>query len=129
VLGERDVQNRCISLLSIFGDVAGNPSVRKKRCPVTPCVPARRDGRYNLGWPSPLFFLNELLYGSSKLPLASVEGPYDVEHLATFFLRFSLFNKELVEQLPSVVAAAAYCLAVSMLRAAPWVSSYRTHLQ
>jgi hypothetical protein len=46
VLGERKLQNRCASRLSIFEDVAGNPSIRKKSCPVTPCVPARRDGRY-----------------------------------------------------------------------------------
>jgi hypothetical protein len=46
VLGEQDVQNRYVSRLSTFENVAVNPSVRKRRCLVTPCVPARRDGRY-----------------------------------------------------------------------------------
>jgi hypothetical protein len=58
VLGEREVQNRCVLRLSIFGDVAGNPSVRRKRCPVTPCVPARRDGRY----------MNSVLQNLAHLP-------------------------------------------------------------
>jgi hypothetical protein len=43
MLGEGEMQNRCAAWLSIFEDVAGNPGIRKKRRPVTPCVPARRD--------------------------------------------------------------------------------------
>jgi hypothetical protein len=43
VLGERESQNGYTSRLAILEDVAGNPSVRKKKCPATPCVPARRD--------------------------------------------------------------------------------------
>jgi hypothetical protein len=46
MLAERDVQNECASCLSYFDDVTGNPSIRKKRCPATPCVPARRDRHY-----------------------------------------------------------------------------------
>jgi hypothetical protein len=44
VLGKQDVQNRCKSRLSIFEDVAGNPIVRKKKCPITPYVLALREG-------------------------------------------------------------------------------------
>jgi WD40 repeat protein len=49
VLGERELQSGCASRFSIFKDVAGNPSIRKERCPGTPCVPARRDGHYHKG--------------------------------------------------------------------------------
>jgi hypothetical protein len=46
VLGERELHNGCVSRFSIFKDVTSNPSTREKRCPGTPCVPARRDGHY-----------------------------------------------------------------------------------
>jgi hypothetical protein len=59
MLGEREPQNECTSRLSIFEGVAGNPSIRKKRCPATPCVPARRDGPYVL-------FLSVLVYPGSS---------------------------------------------------------------
>jgi hypothetical protein len=46
-LGEQELQNGYALRLSIFEDATGNPSIRKKRCPATPCVPARRDGHYH----------------------------------------------------------------------------------
>ena len=45
VLGVPELQNGCGLLLFIFKDVAGNPIVRKRKCPITPCVPALREGR------------------------------------------------------------------------------------
>jgi hypothetical protein len=48
MLRGRELQNRCAPCLSIFEDVAGSLSIRKKRCPVTPCVPACRRTLYCL---------------------------------------------------------------------------------
>jgi hypothetical protein len=46
VLEERELQNGYALLMSVFKRAGDNPSVRKTRCPVTPCVPARLDRRY-----------------------------------------------------------------------------------
>jgi hypothetical protein len=46
VLGEQELQNRYASRLSIYRCAAGNPRVRKRKCPATPYVLARLDGRY-----------------------------------------------------------------------------------
>jgi hypothetical protein len=44
-LEEQELQNGCTLDLSIYRHGGYIPSTRKKMCPVTPCVPARRDGR------------------------------------------------------------------------------------
>ncbi|KAF1833773.1 hypothetical protein BDW02DRAFT_569637 [Decorospora gaudefroyi] len=43
VLKERELHNRCTLNLLIYRRGKGIPSARKKKCPVTPCVPARLD--------------------------------------------------------------------------------------
>jgi hypothetical protein len=43
VLGERELQNRCVLHLFVPENTKENPRVRKRKCPVTPCVPARLD--------------------------------------------------------------------------------------
>jgi hypothetical protein len=45
VLGERKLQIGCVLCMSVFKRAGKSASLRNKRCPVTPCVPARRDGR------------------------------------------------------------------------------------
>jgi hypothetical protein len=66
MLGERELQNKCAPYLSIFEDVEGNPSIRKKRCPVTPCVRTHRDGPYH---PKP-----EETRGFKRLSKLEVDG-------------------------------------------------------
>jgi hypothetical protein len=46
MLRERELKNGCALRLSVLEDFAGNPSIRKKKCPVTLCIPARRGGPY-----------------------------------------------------------------------------------
>lgn len=46
MLREQGLQNKYVWRLSIFDDVAGNPSVRTRRCLVTQCVSARWDAPY-----------------------------------------------------------------------------------
>jgi hypothetical protein len=46
VLAEQELQDGWALQLSISEGVTSNPSIREKRCPGTPCVPARRDGHY-----------------------------------------------------------------------------------
>ena len=43
MLGEREPQKKCALHLFVFEHIRGSPGVRKKLCPVTPCVPARMD--------------------------------------------------------------------------------------
>jgi hypothetical protein len=43
VLGEGELQNRCALHLFLFENTRNNPRVRKRKRPVTPCVPARLD--------------------------------------------------------------------------------------
>jgi hypothetical protein len=43
VLEERELHNGCALDLSIYRRGENLPSARKKKCPVTPCVPARLD--------------------------------------------------------------------------------------
>jgi hypothetical protein len=46
VLRERELQNRCALHLSVLENTRDNPRARKRKRPVTPCVPARLDRRY-----------------------------------------------------------------------------------
>jgi hypothetical protein len=46
VLGEQELQSRCISHLFVFKNIRNYPRVRKKKRPVTPGVPARLDRHY-----------------------------------------------------------------------------------
>lgn len=75
-----------------------------------------------LDWPGPFVFLDHYLASTvcSKSDVSTLRA------LAAFLLEVSLFNDSVVSQLPSVVAAAAYCMAVTMLEGAPWVRSYQT---
>jgi hypothetical protein len=50
VLGEGELKNRCALHLFVFENTRGNPRVRKRKRPVTPCVPGR-------GWASELRYL------------------------------------------------------------------------
>ncbi|KAF1828729.1 hypothetical protein BDW02DRAFT_574620 [Decorospora gaudefroyi] len=43
VLKESELHNRCTLNLLIYRRRENIPSARKKKCPVTPCVPARLD--------------------------------------------------------------------------------------
>jgi hypothetical protein len=43
VLKERELQNRRALRLFVYKRVEHVPSFQKRRCPVTPCVPARLD--------------------------------------------------------------------------------------
>jgi hypothetical protein len=43
VLGEQELQNRRALHLSVFENTRDNPRVRKRKRPVTPCVPTRLD--------------------------------------------------------------------------------------
>jgi hypothetical protein len=47
VLGERELQNRYALIMYLFKRAGNNLSVRKIKCPVTPCVPACLDRRYS----------------------------------------------------------------------------------
>jgi hypothetical protein len=67
---------------------------------------------YDLGWPGPLFFLNELLFTG---PEDITCNTFSVEEIATFLLKVSLLNEKAPQLLPSVLAMATYGLAVSML--------------
>ena len=46
VLGEQELQSRCISHLFVFKNIRNYPRVRKKKRLVTPGVPARLDRHY-----------------------------------------------------------------------------------
>lgn len=65
---------------------------------------------YSLGWPGPLFFLDALCEALPE-PLLDRASP-GFKELATYFLEISLFDEKLVQVLPSIVAAAAYSLAI-----------------
>jgi hypothetical protein len=43
VLGEQQLQNRCALHFAVFESTRDNPRVRKRKRPVTPCVPTRLD--------------------------------------------------------------------------------------
>ncbi|KAJ8110221.1 hypothetical protein OPT61_g6880 [Boeremia exigua] len=69
-----------------------------------------------LNWPGPFMFLDEYLAST----VCSRSDVSTLRALAAFLLEASLFNETMVSQLPSVVAAAAYYVAVAMLEGAPW---------
>ncbi|KAF1345647.1 hypothetical protein EJ07DRAFT_185841 [Lizonia empirigonia] len=77
---------------------------------------------YQLGWPGPLFFLENLVNNLTSMSVV-LNGPLPSSaEVTAFILKASLFNTALVQQLPSVVAAAAHCLAISMVEEAPWTA-------
>jgi hypothetical protein len=43
VLEERELQNGCTLRLFVYKRVEHVPGLQKKKCPFTPCVPARLD--------------------------------------------------------------------------------------
>jgi hypothetical protein len=64
VLRERELLNRCALYLSVFKSAGGNPRVRKRKRPVTPCVPARMDRHYLLN----VFYKRVVLTSESSTP-------------------------------------------------------------
>ena len=70
-----------------------------------------------LDWPGPFVFLDQYLASTvcCKSDVSTLRA------LAAFLLDVSLFDESTASQLPSVAAAAAYCMAVTMLEGAPWV--------
>jgi hypothetical protein len=75
-----------------------------------------------LDWPGPFVFLVQYLAST----VCYKSDASTLRALAAFLLKVSLFNNRMVSQLPSVVAAAAYYMAVTMLEGAPWVRCYQT---
>lgn len=76
---------------------------------------------YEVGWPGPLFFLDELLKKLTSMSIVLDSALPSSAEVTALLLKVSLLNTALVQQLPSVVAAAAYCLGIAMVEEAPWV--------
>jgi hypothetical protein len=75
---------------------------------------------HQLDWPGPFAFLDQYLAST----VCYKSDASKLRALAAFLLEVSLFNNRIASQPPSVVAAAAYCMAVTMLEGGPWVRCY-----
>jgi hypothetical protein len=69
---------------------------------------------HDLGWPGPLNFLRRINDGIDDY------NP-EARMLAKYLLEVTIMDERFVAERPSVVAAAAYCLAIYMLKMGDWV--------
>ena len=69
---------------------------------------------FNLGWPGPTSFLHRINQVDNR--------EVTIRILTHYLLEVALLNERFVGQLPSLVAAASYCLARQMLGYGNWVS-------
>ena len=74
-------------------------------------------------WCSPLSFLTQLCGYQNADSLRSSSPVCKPTEVALLLLEIALFDSDQVQQIPSVAAAAAYCLAESVFDRASWVRS------
>ena len=73
---------------------------------------------YEKRWKGPLLFVNELSNNLISIPVSLDNLLPSSAETTAFILKVSLFNSAMALQLPSLVAAAAHCLAVSIVEEA-----------